>query len=853
MSRRRPLHAVPAVASAAFALSVRAREGLRPTSLTAAIHLAVVSGLLVVWQPEVYAQTAAPQTRQASATRVYDIPAGPLDAALARFAGESDVLLAATPELVRGRQTQGLHDTFSVQAALDTLLAGTGLVAQRNAQGQFVLVAAGEPRVLPTVTVTAQRLTDEGATEGTGSYTTGRMSTATKLPLSIRETPQSVTVITRERMDDQGLNTASELLRNTPGVTITATAPYRETFFARGYAVETYLFDGLPVTANSSRRGTFLNDLAMYDRVEVVRGAAGLTQGTGTPSAALNFVRKRPTREFQASVLGQAGSWHHFGAEVDVSGPLNASGSLRARAVVHGHDSDSFMDVVDERRQLLYLIGEADLTSNTLLTLGLSHQKNDNSTTYGGLPTAPDGSDLKLPRSTYLGNKWNYWNDDTTSAFATLEQRFGPGWKLNFSINQIWGEQEQLRAGVGWVQSSGQWDQSGGKASLYNDRTSYDLHVQGPFRLLGRDHELVMGASRRVAKEGNDTAGYYAVPSNIFAADIDIYNWHHDAPQPDFEVDYYFHSREKQHGVYSTVRLNLADPLKLILGARFDWFDFKSTQDVWGWDSVNQVRTGWTHSTSGYKYDRHLTKYAGLVYDLNRQHSVYVSYTDVFKPQNARNTSDEFITPIVGKNYEAGIKGEYFGGALNLGAAVFRIDEDNRAMSVGACPFNTNMTCYEAAGMVRSQGYDLEIQGALTPNWQIGAGYTYVTTEVRKDSNPDRIGLRLNTQMPTRQFKLSTAYRLPDGKWRVGASLRWQDDVHNQWTDGDYRTEQGAYTVVDAMIGYRHSKHLDVQLNVTNVFDKVYYSSINAQPVIWGGNTVYGAPRRFMLTAKYSF
>ncbi|MBW7901931.1 MAG: TonB-dependent siderophore receptor [Rhodocyclaceae bacterium] len=825
----------------------RATQPAAPRRKTAvAVHAALLAIGLAAAIPGMtrFAQAA----ESAAAVTAFDIPAGALDAALARFGQASGALLSYSPELAAGRRSPGVSGAHTIPAALARLLAGTGLEAVPQANGGYTLrvsPTAASDATLRAVTVTADGLRN-ATTEGSGSYTTPSMSTATKLPLSLRETPQSVTVITRERMDDQGLITASELLKNTPGITVTATAPYRETFFARGYAIENYLFDGLPVTTNSSRRGTFLNDLAMYDRVEVVRGAAGLTQGTGTPSAALNFVRKRPTRDFQASVQGQAGRWNHYGAEADVSGPLNASGSLRGRAVVHWHDSDSFMDVVDERRQLFYLIGEADLTARTLLTLSLARQENDNTTTYGGLPTALDGGDLKLPRSTFLGNKWNYWDDDTTSLFASLEHRFDSGWKLNFAINRIWGEQEQLRAGVTWNANLGQWDQTGGKASLYNDRTSYDLHAQGPFRLFGREHELVVGASKRTADEGNDTAGYWSL---LYAQDIDIYDWHHNAPKPaSFLVDYYQRTEERQHGFYGTTRLNLADPLKLILGLRADWFEFSSRQRV-----LNQAGTAWTASASGYDYDRHLTKYAGLVYDLNRQHSAYLSYTDVFKPQNARSTSNDFITPIVGKNYEAGVKGEYFGGALNASASVFRMNQENLAMSVGACPFNANMTCYEATGMARSEGYELEVQGALTPNWQIGAGYTYVTTEVRKDSNPARVGLRLNTQMPTRQFKLSTSYRLPDGKWRVGGSLRWQNDIHYQWTGGNYRSEQDAYAIVDAMVGYRHDRHLDIQLNVGNLFDKVYYSSINAQPVIWGGNSVYGTPRSVMLTARYRF
>ncbi len=785
----------------------------------------------------------------------YQVAAGPLDRALSEFASLAGVDLTMDASLLAGRQSPGLAGRFTVVEAFAELLRGQDLRALRQNNGSFILVRgaavpAGAGRqdgatALATVTVTGQPIGD-GSTEGSLSYTTTTMTSATRLALSMRETPQSVTVITRARMDDQAMTQVRDVMTFTPGVTISATAPYRESYYARGFAIENYTFDGLPVSTNSSRRAMFPSDLAMYDRVEVVRGATGLTQGAGTPSASVNFVRKRPTRDLRASVEGSLGSWNQYGAQVDVSGALNEAGTLRARTVGYFSDSDSFQDVVTEKRQLLYVIGEADLGPNTLLTLSLSNQKNDNRTTYGGLPTAADGSDLRLPRSTYLGNTWNYWDDRTTAAFASIDHRLANRWRLNFSFNRLWGRQGQLRAGVA-LNDDDQWDQSGGLARVDSDRTSYDLYAEGPFRLLGREHELVIGAAVRNADERNDTAGYW--PPVYFARDIDIRNWHHDGVQPaSFSVDYHFRSTEKQRGLYATTRLNLADPLKLILGLRVDRYRLETRDDIYDWDTGT-----WEQYEDRYDHRSQLTRYAGLTYDLGRQHSVYLSYTDIFKPQQYQDANNELIDPIVGKNYELGVKGEYFGGALNASASVFRIDQQNLAMVDGACPFNPNMTCYRAAGLARSEGFDLELQGALSPTWQIGAGYTHVSTEVRRDRDPERIGLRLNTNLPTRQFKLATSWRRPDGGWRAGAAVRWQSTVHYQWTGGDYRTEQKAYAIFDLMLGYQYSRHLDFQFNVSNLFDKVYYRSINAQPVIWGGNTVYGTPRRLGLSARYRF
>lgn len=814
--------------------------------------------------PVLAPSAAHAQAEQTGPRRSYDIPAGTLEDALNRFARQAGITLSFDPAQVAGRTTPALQGEYSVREGLAALLASHTLQAVRAADGSYSLKSVAAPSAarnadtpagkaaavseaqMPEVMVTSEsEPRGQAVTEGTGSYTTPSMSTATGLALSIRETPQSVTVITRDRMDDQGLSKSRQIMENTPGITITASAPYREDYHSRGFGIDSYMFDGLPVSANDSRAGMFLNDLDMYDRVEVVRGATGLMTGTGTPSAAINFVRKRPTRDFQASVFGEIGSWSHLGAGADVSGSLNEAGTLRGRGVVSLRDADSFMDVVTEKRQLVYAIGELDITSSTVLTAGFSWQKNDNNTSYGGLPTAPDGSDLGLPRSTYLGNTWNFWNDTSTMIFASLEHRLENRWKLSAAVNYIDGDQEEMRSDVYWTGT--QYDQTGGYAEIGSKRTSLDVHAEGPFQLLGREHGLIVGAAMRNSKEANDTAGYF---SYTFASNIDIYNWNHDAPQPAaFPWDYHRHTKEEQYGVYAATRLNPVDPLKVILGLRADWYKYDYADEY--------LDLGvWNPYTESYKQPRHLTKYAGVIYDLGAFHSVYASYTDIFQPQgDVRDRSGALIDPILGKNYEVGIKGEYFGGRLNASAAVFRIDQENLAMLDGPCPFNPSIDCYRAAGMVRSEGFDLELQGALTPNWQIGAGFNYVSTEIREDADPALIGTKQNTDMPARQLKLTTTYRLPGGQWRIGGNVRWQDDVYHtdDWMGYRYHTEQEAYAVVDAMIGYRHDKHLDVQLNVFNLFDETYYRAINSQPVEWGGNTVYGEPRRVLLTARYAF
>ncbi len=665
-------------------------------------------------------------------------------------------------------------------------------------------------------------------TEGSGSYTTGSMSTATKLPMSMRETPQAVTVITRQRMDDQAMTSVNDVVKATPGLFLDySNGPGRQSYSSRGFDIDNLMYDGIPSGYTGWVVGAQPN-LAMFDRVEVVRGATGLVTGAGNPSAAINFVRKRPLAEQKVTLTGAAGSWDDYRGEVDASSPLNDSGTLRGRVVASYRDANSYVDDVEEDHGLFYAVTEADLSDDTSLMLGLSHQNDKTNYFWGAMPTALDGHHMGFSRSYNPGTDWENKDQEINTLFAELHHRLANDWKLQLNANYS----QQDATFTGSYQSRWAGLQAPLQRTVYQSKhqenqTGLDGFVSGPFELLGRTHELVVGASKRIYDM--DTRNYS--PYDMF--------WPINGSKPDFVHTGNQREVTTQDGVYLTTRLNLADPLKLILGGRLDWYDYDN-------------RDG----DGDYKVTRNVTKYAGLIYDLDDHHSVYVSYSDIFTPQSNKDTSGTPVKPIVGKNYEVGIKGEYFDGALNASIALFRIDQENRATQVfvADCP---QTSCYEASGEVRSQGIDMELQGALTPNWQIGGGYTYARAHTIKDAaNPANVNQRFDTDTPEHLFKLNTVYHFqgPLEKLRVGGNISWQSRIYNDFTVADgseYRLVQGAYAVTDLMAGYRVDQHLDLQLNANNVFDRKYYSAI-ASSVDYAGDT-WGAPRNLMLTAKYSF
>ena len=812
-----------------------------PTPRTSIKPLLLVSAL-----SSVFTFAAVPLAQAASTSqtqiRTYVIAAQPLESAIAQWSASSGIPLFADGALTRGKNSSAVTGQHTAGAALQQLLVGTGLGFVMADDNRAYLQQRSDSET--TVQLGATTIQGQGlgmTSEHTGSYTTGAMQTATKLPLSLRETPQSVTVITRQRLDDQDLANLNEVVQNTPGLTIRRTGPERSSYYARGFSLDNIMYDGLPTSLDSSQVSQDLlsADMAMYDRVEVVRGATGLMQGAGNPSAAINLIRKRPTREFQTSLEGSLGSWDRYRTEVDVSGPLDDTGAVRGRMVTAYQTGNSYRDTLDNERSLFYGIMEADLNDSTTLTLSASRQQdNNNGNGWTGLPVGFDGSDLHLSRSTSLSNDWEYWNKTSTSTYAALEHLLDNGWKLNISATRTWADLDMLGTYLLGRTATKTYDQYVGAGHYRETQNSFDAYASGPFRLMDRDHELVVGAAhRRVVFDGD-------VPYNILLkSNIDLYNWDSGAtPKPKSQDKYdWQNTNAKLNSVYATTRLSLADPLKLILGSRLDWYENNTSAPYKG-----------THSEL--KVTRHATKYAGLIYDLNDNHSVYVSYTDIFKPQSSLDTSGKTIAPITGENLELGIKGEYFDGALNASAAIFQIDQENRAKAItdqSLCPSYPATSCYEASGKVRSKGVELEVQGQLTPGWELAAGYTFAEAKYVKDAKKDNEGRLFDTDIPRHLFKMSTTYTLPGelDQWRVGTSLYHQNRIYNKGTT--YLIEQDGYTLVDFMLGFKATEHLDARLNLNNAFNKKYYNSLSSSVTV--PSNVYGDPRNLMLSVKYTY
>lgn len=764
-----------------------------------------------------------------------DIPSGTLDSALTRLSRATGLNISFDQHLLVGKQSPGLHGAFSPAAALDQLLAGSGLQAEAKADGGYVLipVAAGTALQLGATTITGSGL--GGTTEGSGSYTTGATRTATKLSMSLRETPQSVTVVTRQRMDDQNIQSLDEVARTATGITYTKIGTDRSTYYARGFEVNDLQFDGIPsnISENYSMDVMSTSNMAIYDRVEVVRGANGLMQGTGNPSAAINLVRKRPTRDFRLGAELGAGSWDNYRTQVDVSGPLTDSGNVRGRAVAYYNTAQSYRDGASKDNQLLYLIGEADLDESTTLAVGATVQKdNSNGYDWGGLNTRTNGSFYPLSRSTSLAGDWAYLDRNNYNLFSDLTHEFDNDWKVTLALNSIWSDAGFLSSYPARV--SGDLYRLVVSQADYKDRQSgQDLYATGPFRLFGREHQLMLGANNR--KDEFDVGIHTATNTpTININDFDYAAIAAPAINKNVQSNYRYVRKEK--GVYGATRLSLTDDLSLILGSRVSWSDYE----------VNSPSTN-----DRYKENARPIPYAGLVYDLDQQHTLYASYTEIYRTQSYYGEGNKLLEPVEGNNVEVGIKGEYFGGRLNTSLALFQTDLSHMPEATSGpkvCGVTGISSCYEEGGKVRNRGFEIEVSGQPLEGWNLSAGYTYSDPHYIAGLNK---GNDYYTRIPRRLLKVATDYRLPGvlDQWRVGGDLYTQSRTATTATT--YDIQQSGYALLNLHAHYQINRQFSLQYNLNNALDKKYYQSLPTSNNF--GGLFYGDPRNFALTLRYQY
>lgn len=693
---------------------------------------------------------------------------------------------------------------------------------------------------LPTVTVQGV------GKQTTSNYTIPTSSAATGIRLTQRETPQSLSVVTEKQMDDQGLDTLQDVLKQTPGVfhsKMGNNVSGHSEFISRSQAIDSISVDGAPkflYDGKAIRRGTNNLDSALYEQVVVVRGASGLSNGgMGEPGGTVALERKKPTAKPAVSVEAGVGSWKHYRFVLDANHPLNADNTLRGRAILVSDHGGDYLPNTSRHNHTFYGILSYDLTPQTQWRLGteIHRFRNTGSSPFSYLTVAGDPENnqpfkpfVASPRSNSSA-KWAYGKENSAEIFISVNHEFENGWILNGNYSHTYGKSDAVAGMAGpfvikpdySAEFVAERDQA-----KYTDQ-DFSLSLDGDYPLWGRKHEFNAGISYQYNKE---TPSYYKRNNykrnkDGIVPDLRLFDGNFTKPAIPYLRDGFAHM--KNFSVYGSTRFKLTDRLALIGGGRFvDW----------------QYR--YSSNRNNFADSRHKNKvfipYLGASYDLNDNLTAYTSYTTIFRPQ-VRNLdrNGKPLEPQRGKTYELGLKASWFEGRLNASAAAFINKRDHLAKEI--YDRKNQQVYYESVDRTTTKGVELSVGGRLSDKWLINASYAY--SKLKNDS-----GNLVNPSYPTHLFKLFTAYDVTD-RLNLGANVNWQSgtnayDEYQPFTvAGKEALTQRPYATLDLTAHYKIGKSTRIGLDFENVFNKRY----RTMPDIH----VYGTPRSVTATVKHTF
>ena len=714
--------------------------------------------------------------------------------------------------------------------ALSVLLASSAIAApsavapeQQDADAP-VYLAAAEGQREPTIIITGARL-------GRDDYAAEDQRTATRIPISQKETPQSVSVVTRAQIEDFQLNDVNQLLTTVPGVSVLAAETDRVYYSARGFDIQTFQVDGVGLPfAFGIQTGSI--DTAAYERIEVVRGATGLLSPTGNPSAVVNFVRKRPYRNLEARASAQYGSFDNLRLDGDVSAPLLADGAVRVRGVGAYLDTDSHLDRYHLTRWTGYGTIEADLGPNTVVNAGYSYQDHkSNGAQWGAIPLYyTDGTRIPIDRSDSTGPEWSSWGVTDRQIFGDITHSFGEDWFARLTVvRRATDEDDRLFYVYGNPdRETGDGILSYPGAFLGETRNlTIDGHVGGKVEIGGREHDVLVGVVRGAedytqdSSYDNSAIGVPVSVPDLFAGTF---------PFPDFpEFTESLNIHRRQETAYGLIRLNPADQLKVMVGGNY----------------TRALSEGESYGAPQDFDEGRFLPFVGVTFDLTPELTAYASYATIFNPQTEFDINNQLLDPIEGDTVEAGLKGEWFGGKLLTTAAVFRARQDNTAESAG---FDAGLgrTIYRGVD-AHSEGVELEIAGSPVDGLQVTGGFA--TMRVRDEDDN-----RARTFVPRTTGRLNVTYSPPTlAALKVGASMQYQSAFFFEpgsvsvTTGEPIRLEQDPYALLDLLVRYDLTQNVSLSANVRNITDEKYLTSLTFD------QGYYGPPRTVLgtLTVRY--
>lgn len=832
-------------------------------------------------------------------------------------------------------------------------------------------------------------LTDIG---GNNSYTKTRASTATGMELTQKDTPQSVSVITQKQLEDRGIHNLDDALKTATGINVSKDSSGVIRYQSRGFYMDYIQVDG--INTNVKTQSLFNEkidtkaptDTAIYESVEIVRGATGLMQSNGEPGGTVNLLRKKPTYEFQhlGEILFDENKKRRI--MLDFSGALNKDGTIRARAVGSASDYDTFRDRVDGDSKMIYSTIEFDIGANSVLGLGGMYQNTNEVPVIFGIPLPYERPSQEvidnmssqqryqfnmiyngkkpanlLPRSTYLGADWSNTETDKHNIFTTFDHYFENDWHLGMDLSYTKTKSDMKVAELGirelthpraryGIEHGHEFEEMRAlKLDKKDEQLGFKIDLSGDYELFNQEHQFYIAYNynrektkynyktrtvqghgycecKRKNRNGRcldmvNTKTHYCVSKghpdyeklkkkfeeakakNNFWDYFETYGMKSDLNsvtfngsginEPNWDIiddalldDDYARLLELDrkldtHTITASTRINPTDELHFLLGGSYTWYDYKKKHNLrydigsillfkaGDQDSIYYEEKCETNNQSDNckiidDSNEKFIPFLSITYDITPNHSIYASYTEIFKHQDGetpvtgvvydadlddyveKTTGWKALKPIEGKSYEIGYKALLNDDKLNLSIALFKIEQENMAIRKAGDSTNAYQIDITPAGKVESKGVELEIAGEILDGFHMIAGYTYNESEYKNEVNFKKPGENYSKHTPEHMFKLYASYKIPNTKFTIGGGLTAQSETY-----GLYNIKQGGYTIYDAHINYEISDNMSVNLIGTNLGDKRYFeNNINRTRGVYN---FYGKPRTVAMKFDWKF
>ncbi|MCJ1885660.1 TonB-dependent siderophore receptor [Pseudomonas sp. LA21] len=767
----------------------------------------------------------------ASSAQHFSVPAGSLEDALNAYARQAGVLLSFDPTLTRGLGSQGLAGDYPVDTGFAVLLSGSGLSAEISADGSYRLQRSAIEGALE---MNAQTITGEAEEDPSGpvrGYVAKRSLTATKTDTPIHETPQSISVVTRERMEAQAVHSVNEALRYTPGVSSYGSNNRSDWYTViRGFSPTTYQ-DGLQLP-NTINLASWMVDPYMLERVEVLRGPAGVLYGQGDPGGVINQVSKRPSPIASHELQVQYGSDARKQLGLDSTGALDDAGVWSYRVVMVGHEDDIRDTPWEDKRLALAPSLSWQPDEDTRLTVMASYLKDDTNAQDNFLPavgTVEHSPYGRIRRSLFTGDKH----------FSRYEkEQYSLGYEFETRLSDVWQVRQNLRYAhldlndnmVYGVGTTGYWGMEGGDdrtllryAGIENPeytRWTLDNQAQADFNTGWLRHTLLLGLDWQRQKTEDPQAYVLTTP-------LDLYGGPSYGPvdpsafTPDDWT--YTDQTQRQTGLYLQDQLHFDDHWVLSLGGRYDWASF--TTDT----------RSTTSSSHASQKDEAFSGRVGLVYLADNGLAPYISYSEGFTPNAGADYYGKPFDPTKARQYEAGVKFQPTGSDSSVTAAVFEITQRD---VVTPDPDPSHVNSNVQTGEVRSRGLELEGVASLSDALNLVATYTYQDVKITQANDASDGKTPVSIPTPRNLASLWADYTLRDGELKglgFAAGARY-----NGRSPGapDNSLNVPSYTLLDAAVHYETGPWR-FAVNATNLTDREYIAGCyDATRCIYGNGRI---------------